>query len=244
MRYKDNVQYPLRWPASMQRTAPERREDGDVIATYSVIVEIRHVLRELGISPSAFTISSNARHISRFPRPPKRSERRDPGVALYFSRTFYQGGRMSKVNYCIPCDTHDVIGNNLLGVLSVLNFLSDAREDAGEQLFSQCLTAFEIRPPQRERKKPPEATEDPPKEEPSAEDREEEDAEPEEEEVEPSQDDEWYEALGFSRPPETLQDAERSYRQLIKKFHPDTGGSKDVASILNAAISEARDYFE
>jgi len=42
------------------------------------------------------------------------------------------------------------------------------------------------------------------------------------------------------RNPQSLDEAETAYRQLILTAHPDAGGSQAAAALLNAAIAEAR----
>lgn len=52
--------------------------------------------------------------------------------------------------------------------------------------------------------------------------------------------DDWREPLGN---PQTLAEAEASYRDRMKYAHPDTGGNETVAAKLNAAIAAARRHW-
>lgn len=53
----------------------------------------------------------------------------------------------------------------------------------------------------------------------------------------------WWEALGFSKPPDEAESAQRKYKALISQYHPDRGGSHDRAAELNAAWQEAMRYY-
>lgn len=50
----------------------------------------------------------------------------------------------------------------------------------------------------------------------------------------------WWEILGFDRSSVSLEACEDAYRTLIRRAHPDLGGSHEAAQRLNNAIAEAR----
>ena len=233
----------------MARTDPDHRERGEIESSYSIVVEIRHILRGMGIRGGQYTISSNVRHMSRFPRSPRRAERDDPGAALYFTKREWTSSGVSATDYCIPCDVFDTAADNLMSILKALELLQDMKSECGVQLYRQAMSSFRIvdrQPRQNERHSNHEAAAQDEPNESEAPGREEEPPGDRPEErigLDHLKSEPWFIVLGFERPPLDVSVCERSYRQLIKQYHPDVGGRESDASIINDAIWHARKYF-
>ena len=87
--------FPLQWPATWARIAPDKRRADAFKVTFAVAREdLLHELRLLGardvVLSSNIPLLKNGLPASKFARPD------DPGVAVYFTRA---GQRL-----CVPCD--------------------------------------------------------------------------------------------------------------------------------------------
>ena len=87
--------FPLQWPVTWARIAPDKRRADAFKVTFAVAREdLLHELRLLGardvVLSSNIPLLKNGLPVSKFARP------EDPGVAAYFTR---KGQRL-----CVPCD--------------------------------------------------------------------------------------------------------------------------------------------
>lgn len=54
----------------------------------------------------------------------------------------------------------------------------------------------------------------------------------------------WWQLLGFKNPPDDLSTVEAKWKILITKAHPDAGGNLTQATEINAAFTEAKNFYK
>lgn len=211
-----NEGYPLQWPASLPRTAPDdrktarfgKREPG---ASWSqlkqvtvanaigrLMAEIRAMTRpgqSWRIQPDLVVISSDLQlrrdgmPYSGKPMP------RDPGVAVYFT--------LDDVPHCMPCDRWNRLPDNLAAIAAHMGALR-GMERWGVGDLRQIFSGFAQLPP-------PGAAGQP----------------------------HWSEILGVA-PLARMLEITAAWKRLRSQCHPDRGGDADQFHLVNLAYEQAQ----
>jgi len=207
--------YPLNWPPSWRRTAPDQRTHarfnsanarnkgfGEIaygradVTIHGALERIEYEMRMMKIVPADVVVTTNnalRRDGSQHTRPPPLT---DPGVAVYWKHK-------GKHERCMAIDRYDSIAGNLAAVAASLYALRAVERHGGAEIMDRAFTGFAAL------------------------------AAPEQ----------WFQVLGVSANADA-NEIDQAWRRLARDHHPDrANGNDELMGRINRARDQAMEQF-
>lgn len=147
--------FPLQWPAGWKRTDPGRRKHG----AYKVdFVKARDELvreaRLLGSRPENVVISSSMQlRRDGIPYAHQR-EPDDPGVAVYWAKRTWSGGKEHVQQRVIACDAWRTVRENMRAIGLAIASLRQLERTGASEILDRAFTGFSALPAPGEGSRP------------------------------------------------------------------------------------------
>lgn len=236
--------FPLTWPQGWPRTKSLHRKEGTFRVGFAQSrKELLEELRKMGVARNQITISSNLMtRQDGLPYAPRSQRVEDPGIAVYFSRRAWSNKKVTKKQYVVACDRYVGVSQNLRSISKTIEAMRSIKRWGATSMLERAFNGFEVLTAGHEPEQPTDVQLDDKVDRYQSQNDGDENAD-EKQEIPFPHGDVWWEVLGFDARPNTLEEAEASYRLNIRRWHPDLGGSDEAMSLLNQAISEAREAF-